>query len=180
MSKYNQEKRSVTFHRLSIYVLLARIHHTGHHLFRSAMEKQRHKYALETHPGVPCIFAFARETHLTDLFRIVVLRARTARLPFRWSPSVLPLPPFCWPIRRCVCELVASCPSIDTDPVRDPPVFSNAAMSSRQLKKDCFCSPEKSWSRAILPQVLWFIRFTDRSAKEISFNEWFGKWKVIS
>lgn len=72
--------------------------------------------------------------YLTDRFLIVLRRASVAKLLCSASP-------FAWWVlaNKCVCELAAPSPFCSKlmEPCRDPPL-SRAAISSRQLKNDCF------------------------------------------
>lgn len=94
--------------------------------------------------GKECSSVFCKgvlpETHLNDRFLMVLLRARAARLLLAICS---PASPFDWACgcNRCVCDVTPSWDaSTLTDPVREPPLFSKAAMSRRQLKNDCFCT----------------------------------------
>lgn len=89
--------------------------------------------------------------YLTDRFLIVLRRASVAKLlcsasPFAWWWCVL--------ANKCVCELAAPSPfgSKLMEPWRDPPL-SRAAISRRQLKKDCFYG--------FFFFFFWILRFFD-------------------
>lgn len=85
---------------------------------------------------------YSDEIYLSDRFRMVLRRANVDRLercssmpPWVTPPPFIPLGWFC---KRCVCELMPSwLPSILIEPALEF-VFSIAAISSRQLKNDCF------------------------------------------
>lgn len=78
-------------------------------------------------------FHFVQETYRNERFRMVLRRANCDRLDrSSWLP-------FC-PCSKCVCELAlpSTMGSMFIEPARELD-FSIAAMSSKQLKNDCFC-----------------------------------------
>lgn len=80
-----------------------------------------------------------RSNYLRDRLRIVLRRANVDKL-LRSSPTLFCCGCCCCPCNKCVCEFAAPSwfPSMLNEFAREAAVFSMAAISSKQLKNDCF------------------------------------------
>lgn len=89
-------------------------------------------YWWYAHARIGCICRMC--TYRNERFRMVLCRASCDRLDRSSCPF--------WPCSNCVCELALPS-SIFIEPAREFD-FSIAAISNKQLKKDCFCYTQQS------------------------------------
>lgn len=125
-------------------------------------------------------------TNRKERFLMVLRRANCDRLDrSSW--------PFC-PCSNCVCELaLPSVGSMLIEPAREF-VFSIAAISSKQLKNDCFCSTQLKchsiysafivkfgfhFNESLFPILFCFFGFTLRMISAVHFFRGGRKWFMM-